>query len=108
MSKPSGDKISTRVARMLTAITEGIFAETHKKFIDEKISRLRARLEKLINSIAADPSKLFSEKTVNFLRPYFSPTIAAPLSPYAIGKIPAATTSARELKKPAKIVYEIA
>jgi len=93
---------------MLAAIAEGIFAQTHKKFIDEKINRLTVRLEKLISSIAADPSKLLLEKTVNFLFPYFSPTIAAPLSPYAIGKMPAATTSARELKRTAKMVYETA
>ncbi len=81
MSKPMGERLSTKVATVAAARAGKIFSETENGYSAEKKIRLIVRLKKLAKNIVVEPSKLLSATSLNFLLPCLSPTIEAALSP---------------------------
>ena len=92
LSKPLGERLSTKVAKVAVARAGIIKSETENVYRVEKKMMLTVKLRKLARNMAAEPSKLLPVKNLYLLLPYLSPTVDAALSPYAIGRIPAAIT----------------
>jgi len=92
LSKPLGEKPSAKVAITAAATDGTIFPRTENGYNAEKKNKLNAKLEKLPRNMAAEPSRLLLATSLYRLLPYRSPINEAALSPYAIGKTPAAMT----------------
>jgi hypothetical protein len=108
LSTPKGENTSTTVATEATAKIGRSTLETESENIAENNVRLMKRQMKLVINIAMEPSKLLLDMNLEVVFPHLSPTIAAILSPYDMGMIPAAITRGFAANNIAKKVYEIA
>ena len=70
LSKPMGEKLSTKVAATAVARAGKIFSRAGNGYNVEKNARLIVKLMKLARNIAAEPSRVFSSTSLYLLFPY--------------------------------------